>query len=124
VSRTQQTLEPKFIAENPDGTPADTVVLDEHDVAYDPTQMTVDLTKAEKRRTTALMLAIQAYQHLIIKDAEYLREASRLAERKEGPIIQPATMDAMVSAAINFDRFISGQIEKEMQQWKKGQEVD
>jgi len=104
--------DPHFIAEHPDGLPVDTAVLDQNDVAYDPTQMTVDLTKAEKRRTTALMLAINAYQNIIIKDADYLREMHNEARRENGPVIQPATMHAMVEAAIEFDMFIAGKFEQ------------
>lgn len=91
------------------GEPVDVGVLEEAGVAFDPTRMHLDLTKAEKRRTTALMLAIQAYDHLIIKDAEYLREAHSQA-RSNGAVIRPATMDAMVLAALQFDAFISGQL--------------
>ncbi len=96
-------------AVNPSGEEVDTSVLQESGMAFDPTQMHLELTKAEKRRTTALMLAIQAYDKLIIKDAEYLREAHSQAARS-GAIIRPATMDAMVVAALQFDAFISGQL--------------
>lgn len=92
------------------GEPADLSVLEETDTAFDPSRMHLDLTKAEKRRTTALMMAIQAYQHLIIKDADYLRESYNQARAGNGPTIQPATMDAMVEAAWKFDLFISGQM--------------
>lgn len=44
-------------------------VLEESGMAYDPTTQYVDLSKEEKRRTTALLMAIQAYNNLIIKDA-------------------------------------------------------
>lgn len=88
----------------------DMSALEEGGIAYDPTTMHLDLTKAEKRRTTALMMAIQAYSNLIIKDAEYLREA-HAQQRSGGPVIQPATMDAMVIAALQFDAFISGRME-------------
>lgn len=101
--------DPKFVAVDKEGKPADVSVLDEADIAYDPAKMTMDLTRAQKRRVTALMLAIQAYDHLIIKDAEMYNAISRDADRKGGPVIQPATMDAMVMAAINFDRFIAGE---------------
>lgn len=84
-------------------------VVEEAGVAFDPTTQHLDLSKEEKRRTTALMLAIQAYQNLIIKDADYLREASEQARRNDGPAIRPATMDAMVEAAIKFDIFIAGE---------------
>ena len=96
-------------AVNPDtGELVDTGILEDAEIAFDPTRMHLDLSKAEKRRTTALMMAIQAYNNIIIKDAEYLREAHSLA-RSNGTTIRPATMDAMVEAAIQFDAFISGQ---------------
>lgn len=85
-------------------------VLEESGVAFDPATQHLDLTKDEKRRTTALMMAIQAYQGLIIKDADYLREAVN-HERNGGPTIRPATMDAMVEAAIQFDWFIAGEFD-------------
>lgn len=109
-------IDPHFVAVNKTGTELDRqdlAEMDKHDVAYDPTQMTVDLTKAEKRRTTALMLAIQAYQHLIIKDAEMFRAIAQESARNNGPVIKAATMNAMVEAAINFDRFIAGKFESE-----------
>lgn len=96
-------------AVKPDGEAVDLSGLEEADIAFDPTRMALDLTKAEKRRTTALMMAIQAYNNIIIKDAEYLREAHTQA-RSNGTVIRPATMDAMVSAAIQFDAFISGRM--------------
>lgn len=85
-------------------------ILEEADIAFDPSTQHLDLNKEEKRRTTALLLAIQAYQHLIIKEAAYLREASDLARRGEGPKLEPATIDAMVEAAFKFDLFIAGQV--------------
>jgi hypothetical protein len=91
-----------------DGNPADLSVLEDSGVAYDPTTQHLDLSREEKRRTTALMMAIQAYKELIIKDAEYLRVASDLARRNEGPAIKPARIDEMVIAAIKFDCFIAG----------------
>jgi hypothetical protein len=89
-------------------------VLEEAGVAFDPTTQHVDLSKEEKRRTTALLMAIQAYNNIIIKDADYyiavMREQGRNAEA--GPVIRPATMDAMVVAAIQFDDFIKGKYEE------------
>jgi hypothetical protein len=85
--------------------------LEEAGVGYDPTKSLLDLTKDEKRRTTALLMAIQAYQNLIIKDHEYLKTVADLSRRDDAPQIQPATMDAMVEAAIQFDWFISGKLE-------------
>lgn len=87
-------------------------VLEEAGVAFDPTTQHVDLTTEEKRRTTALLMAIQAYNNLIIKDADYyiavMREQGRNGE--DGPTIRPATMNAMVEAAMQFDDFISGKL--------------
>lgn len=80
--------------------------LEDSGIAFDPTTQHLDLSKEEKRRTTALMMAIQAYQNLIIKDADYLREATSNAKRGDGPVIEAATMNAMVEAAVQFDFFI------------------
>lgn len=96
-------------ARDKDGNEVDTSVLQESGTAFDPSEMHLDLTKEEKRRTTALMMAIQAYSHLIIKDAEYLREV-HTQERGGGLTIRPATMDAMIVGAIQFDAFISGRL--------------
>lgn len=85
-------------------------VLDEQGISYDPSKVTLDLTKDEKRRTTALLMAIQAYDKLIIKDAEYLKEAYAQQRQSNGPVIKPATMNAMVEAALQFDAFISGRL--------------
>jgi hypothetical protein len=77
---------------------------------FDPSQQHMDLSKDEKRRTTALLMAIQAYDKLIIKDAE-MYIAIRGEERRgdwEGPKIKPATIHAIVDAAVQFDAFIEG----------------
>jgi hypothetical protein len=81
-------------------------VLEEAGVGFDPTSQYLDLSKDEKRRTTALFLAINAYRELIIKEADYLREVNALARSGEGPHLQTATIDAMIVAAGKFDRFI------------------
>ncbi len=103
--------EPRFVAVDKDGKETDVSILDETGVAYDPAKMTVDLTKAEKRRTTALMLAINAYANFIIKDAEMYRAISADAGRGSIPAIKPATMDAIIDAALRFDAFIAGKFE-------------
>lgn len=92
-------------------------VLEETGTAFDPTVQHLDLTKDEKRRTTALMMAIQAYRELIIKDAEMLREVANLARNNDGPKLRPATIDGMLDAALKFDAFIAGDIDdlKEIQ---------
>lgn len=87
-------------------------VLEETGTGFDPSTQHIDLSKEEKRRTTALLMAIQAYDNLIIKDAEMYIAISREKGRDDdGPVIRPATMDAMVEAAIQFDNFISGKFE-------------
>lgn len=102
-------IEGRFVAVDPDtGEKGDMSVLEDENIAFDPTTQHLDLSKAEKRRTTALMLAIQGYKELIIKDADYLREAYSAERRGDGPKIQPATINAMVDAAIRFDFFIAG----------------
>lgn len=92
-------------------------VMEETGTAFDPTVQHLDLTKDEKRRTTALMMAIQAYRELIIKDAEMLREVANLARNNDGPKLRPATIDGMLDAALKFDAFIAGDIDdlKEIQ---------
>lgn len=92
------------------GKPADLSVLEDTGVAFDPSTAHLELTKEEKRRTTALMLAVQAYKELIIKDADYLREVADQNRRNDGPAIKPATIDGMVEAAWKFDLFISGRM--------------
>jgi hypothetical protein len=98
-------------------------VLEEAGVGFDPTTQHMDLSKEEKRRTTALLMAIQAYNNLIIKDAEmYIaisRESHGKADDDGGPIIRPATMNAIVIAAIQFDDFISGKVAARMEKKEK-----
>ena len=88
--------------------PSDLNVLEDAGVAFDPTSQYLDLSKEEKRRTTALMLAISGYKELIIRDADMLREVSNQSRAGNGPAIQAATLDGIVEAAIKFDNFISG----------------
>ena len=86
----------------------DLSILEESRTAYDPTTQHIDLSHLEKRRVTALMMAIQAYKNLLIPDAAYLEKAADLARRDEGPKIQAGTINAMVIAAMQFDDFIAG----------------
>lgn len=86
---------------------SDLAAVEDAGVAFDPTTQSLSLSKEEKRRTTAILLATNAYKELIIREADMLREASDLARRGEGPKIQPATLEAIVDAAIRFDRFIA-----------------
>lgn len=82
-------------------------VLEDTGVGFDPAAQHLDLTKDEKRRVTALLMATQAYKDLIIREADYLREAAHLAQSGQGPTLKPATIDAMIDAAIKFDCFIA-----------------
>jgi hypothetical protein len=100
-----------IVATDQSGSEIDTSVLDQTGTAFDPTTVHLDLTKEEKRRTTALLLAIQAYQNMIIKDADMYAAICREQGRDSEPKIKPATMDALVMAAINFDDFISGRLQ-------------
>jgi hypothetical protein len=95
--------------------------VEEAGVAYDPTTQYLDLTKDEKRRTTALMMAVQAYKELIIKDADYLREVISESRRVDSPMqIRPATIDAMLDAACKFDLFIAGTLTDELSEETRG----
>lgn len=69
-------------------------ILEESKIAFDST---VQYSKGEKIRTTALVLAIEAYRELIIREAEYRR-------------IEPATIKAITRAAMQFEDFITGQL--------------
>lgn len=93
---------------SPDLDPGQHGVLEEAGIGFDPAAQHLDLSKEEKRRTTALLLAIQGYRELIIKDADYLREVAHQSRDHPDLVIRPATIDAIVDAALKFDRFIAG----------------
>ena len=108
-------FDPKVSLVNPEtGEKVPSDALEGAGTMFDPYSQHLDLSKEEKRRTTALMLAIQGYKELIIKDADYLREMHNKdregQSRGEPPLIKPATVDAMVVAACKFDAFIAGEI--------------
>ena len=84
----------------------DAGVIEEAGIGFDPSRQHLELSVQEKRRTTALLLAIQAYRELIIKDAAYLREATMIA-KDAGREIKPARIDEMIDAALRFDFFIA-----------------
>ena len=86
-------------------------VLEDAGVAFNPTEQHLDLSHDEKRRTTALMMAIQAYRDFIIKEADYLHEAADSARRDEGPKLKPATEDGILTMAMKFDAFIDGRFQ-------------
>jgi hypothetical protein len=103
--------EDALVAVDEHGNAVDKQCLEEAGIAFDPTTQHLDLSKDEKRRTTALMMAIQAYNNLIIKEADMYIAVSRDAGKDGLPPIKPATMDAMVDAAIKFDWFIAGKFD-------------
>lgn len=72
-------------------------------VAFDPTRQHLDLTKDEKLRTTALMLAIKQYTDFICKDADMYKEIMM----RNGSM-KPATVSGVVSMAIEFEAFLLG----------------
>lgn len=94
---------PALQAVDDEGNSIDFQVLEDAGVAFDPTSQHLDLTKDEKRRTTALMMGIQAYDKLIVKDAPMYTEL-----RRDGRFLRPATIDGMITAAFHFDAFIAG----------------
>ena len=100
---------PQIEAVNAQGEVVDSRAAEGMGTMFDPNSQHLDLSKDEKRRTTALLMAIQAYDHLIIKDAEMYKAISDDARRENGPKIQPATIEAMVYAAVKFDKFIAGE---------------
>jgi len=104
-------IEPRIVAEGPGGSLQDMSVLEETGIAFDPTATPLDLSKAEKRRTTALMLAITAYRDQIIKDADMFIAIARESRTEPETKIHPATIRGVVEAAIEFDLFISGAYE-------------
>ncbi len=106
---------PQFACVAEDGKEVDTSVIESAGLGFDPANQTIELTKAEKLRTTALMLAINAYANLIIKDAEYLKEMHNESRREGGPVIKPATMNAMIQGAIDFEAFLLGRYSKQAQ---------
>jgi len=114
---------------SPESLPTPTLVsglptLQDAGLAFDPNQQAMDLTKDEKRRTTALFMAIHAYNNLIIKDAEMYNAVARDRDRGTGPRISEATMDAMVEAAVQFDDFISGRLQQRLASSEDEPEVD
>lgn len=94
-------------------TESELAMLEDNGIAFDPTTQHIDLSKDEKLRVTALFMAINAYQHLIIKDADlYVAICREQGRNTEGPLIRPATINEMVVAAMQFEDFISGKFNK------------
>jgi hypothetical protein len=76
----------------------------------------LDLDKAEKIRTVALMMGIRYYTETIIKDAGYLDRMIRYEDdckRRNDPDtppihLRPATVAGVISAAHEFEQFLLG----------------
>lgn len=83
-------------------------VLEQVGMAFDPGTQDLGLTKEEKRRATALLMAITAYDGLIVKNAEAYIAISKDRGIKDGPKIDQSTIDAIVAAATRFEVFIKG----------------
>lgn len=76
-----------------------------HEIAFNPMDAPLDLTKNEKLRTTALMLAIQYVTETICKDAEMYR-----ALKQDGQHLATANVPHVVTCAINFEAFLLGRV--------------
>lgn len=69
---------------------------------YDPTLEPLDLTRDEKRRTTAIMLALSYYEKTIIHDSKMYK-----AIMKEAPdTVVPAHEDRVIEIAMKFNHFL------------------
>ncbi len=72
-------------------------------MAYDPGEQCLDLTKGEKVRTTALLMAINYVRETICQDAEMYR-----AIRQDGKDLIPASVPHIINCSINFENFLLG----------------
>lgn len=88
-----------------DQEPADLSVVEDAGIAFDPTAQHLSLSKEEKRRTTALMLAIKYHADTIVQDADMYRELVRNQAH-----LTPTTCAKVVGIAAQFDQFIAGQL--------------
>lgn len=70
--------------------------------AYNVLDQQLDLTHHEKRRTTALMMAINYYLNSVIKDA-----AMYDALRRDGRKLATMNVAACVEVAVQFECFIT-----------------
>lgn len=72
-------------------------------VMYDPGEQHLDLTKGEKVRTTALLMAINYVGETICKDAQMFQ-----ALKMDGRALVPATTPHVLQSAIQFEMFLLG----------------
>lgn len=70
---------------------------------FDPGEQHLDLTKAEKLRTTALLMAINYVRETICNDAELYR-----AMRQDGKTFTAATVPMIVQCSVEFEDFLLG----------------
>lgn len=70
---------------------------------YDPGEQHLDLTKAEKLRTTALLMAINYVRETICSDAELYR-----AMRQDGKQFIAASVPWIVGCSVDFEDFLLG----------------
>ena len=72
-------------------------------IMFPPEDMPLDLTKAEKIRSTALIMAIQYVEKTICNDAQMYQEL-----RRDGRQLVPATTPHVIRSAVQFEQFLLG----------------
>lgn len=90
----------KNLVENQVGTISDP---EEIQGAFDAAAEPLDMSKGEKMRTTALMLAIKYYTDTICKDADMYN-----AIVMRNGTMRPATSLGVINAALQFENFLLG----------------
>lgn len=89
-------------------------------VMFDPGEQHLDLTKAEKLRTTALLMAINYVRETICNDAEMYR-----ALRQDGKELVPASVPWVLQCSIDFELFLLGYYTRHnVAMVKKGAEME
>lgn len=91
-------------------------MAEDFDQVLDVRDMKLDLTKDEKLRTAALMMAIRYHTETIIKDAAYLQlmmQREKEAKFSNDPDMEmihlrPSTVTAVVHIAREFENFLLG----------------
>lgn len=72
-------------------------------IMFPPDDMPLDLTKAEKIRSTALIMAIQYVEKTICNDAQMYQEL-----RRDGKELVSATTPHVIRSAVQFEQFLLG----------------
>lgn len=72
-------------------------------VMFDPGEQHLDLTKSEKLRTTALLMAINYIRETICNDAELYR-----AMRQDGKNFVAASLPYILTCSVEFEDFLLG----------------